>query len=93
MTMTQIIKLLCTRDPTGQIPLPAAVTHPVPGEHLDAVFVCDLDDSRLLDPGLSVHLHWHLLVTCTGGGRGEVSGWLLSPVRRVYRGRGGGRFS
>ena len=40
--------------------------HPVPGEHLGAVLVLDLDDAGRLDPGLSVHLDGNSLVAQDG---------------------------
>lgn len=48
------------------IPPPPSLSHPVSGEHLSSVLVLDLDDSRWLDPGLTIHLNGNPLITQDG---------------------------
>lgn len=40
--------------------------HPVSSEHLSSVLVLDLDDSRRLDPGLTIYLNGNPLITQDG---------------------------
>lgn len=42
---------------------PLPLSHPVSGEHLSSVFVLDLDDTRRLNPGLTIHLNGNPLIT------------------------------
>lgn len=49
--------------PTPPPPFPPSLAHPVSGQHLGSVLVLDLDDTRRLYPGLSVHLDRNTLIS------------------------------
>ena len=39
------------------------MSHTISGEHLSSILVLDLNESRRLDPGLTVHLNGNPLIT------------------------------